>query len=92
MATRADALQPWVASVDDDARAIDLRLGLFTSADRSDKVASAFAMLGAVSVTPVRIAAGDATELRLTHLRPGVARDDVVSLARELGLNDLVLY
>lgn len=92
MATRANALQPWIASVDDDARAIDLRLGLFTAADRSDEVATAFAMLGAVSVTPVRIAAGDATELRLTHLRPGVARDDVVSLARELGLDDLVLY
>jgi rare lipoprotein A len=92
MATRADALQPWVASVDDDARAIDLRLGLFTSTERSDTVASAFAMLGAVTENPVRIAAGDATELRLTHLRPGVARDDVLSLARELGLDDLVLY
>ncbi len=92
MATRADALQPWLASVDDDARAIDLRLGLFTSAERSEQVASAFAILGAVSETPVRIAAGDATELRLTHLRPGVARDDVVSLARELGLDELVLY
>jgi rare lipoprotein A len=92
MATRADALQPWVASVDDDARAIDLRLGLFTSTERSDTVASAFAMLGAVTENQVRIAAGDATELRLTHLRPGVARDDVLSLARELGLDDLVLY
>lgn len=92
MATRADALQSWVASVDDDARAIDLRLGLFPSADRSEQVAAAFAILGAVTETPVRIAAGDATELRLTHLRPGVVRDDVVSLARELGLDDLVLY
>lgn len=92
MATRADAMSPWLEAVDDDARDINLRLGLFTDAERSEAVASAFAVLGAVSEEPVRIAAGDATELRLTHLRPGVTREDVVSLARELGLDGMVLY
>lgn len=92
MATRSDAMSPWLAAVDDDAREINLRLGVFSSDERSEAIASAFALLGALSETPVRIAAGDATELRLTHLRPGVTREDVVSLTRELGLDGMILY
>jgi rare lipoprotein A len=92
MATRSTDLQPWVASVDADARAIKLELGIFTDAATADEVALRFAMLGAVDEEPVRIPGADATRLTLTHLKPGVARDDAMVLARELGLKDLVLY
>ncbi len=92
MATRSGALDSWIATVDDDKRAIKLELGFFTDAAAADEVAQRFAMLGAVDVEAVRIPGADATRLRLTHLKPGVARDDVMSLANELGLKDLVLY
>ncbi len=92
MATRALALDPWIAAVDDDERKIKLQLGIFVDAESAGDITRAFAMLGAVDEEPVRIAAGDATRLTLTHLKPGVARDDVMALARELGLTDIVLY
>lgn len=92
MATRSTDLQPWVASVDEDARAIKLELGIFTDATTADEIALRFAMLGAVTEEAVRIPGTDAIRLTLTHLKPGVARDDAMVLARELGLKDLVLY
>ncbi len=92
MATRSGSLDAWVASVDEDKRAIKLELGVFADAAQADDVALQFAMLGAVDEDAVRIPGADATRLTLTHLKPGVARDDVMSLARQLGLKDLVLY
>ena len=92
MATRSGSLDAWVASVDEDRRAIKLELGVFADAAQADDVALQFAMLGAVDEDAVRIPGADATRLTLTHLKPGVARDDVMSLARQLGLKDLVLY
>jgi rare lipoprotein A len=92
MATRSGSLDAWVATVDEDKRAIKLELGVFADAAQADDVALQFAMLGAVDEEAVRIPGADATRLTLTHLKPGVARDDVMSLARNLGLKDLVLY
>ena len=92
MATRADALQPWIATVDEDKRAIKLELGVFTDPTMAEDIALRFAFLGAVDQDAVRIPGADATRLTLTHLKPGVARDDVMLLARQLGLKDLVLY
>ena len=92
MATRSGSLEGWVASVDEDKRAIKLELGVFSDAAQADDVALQFAMLGAVDEDQVRVPGADATRLTLTHLKPGVARDDVMSLARQLGLKDLVLY
>ena len=92
MATRSTTLQPWVATVDEDKRAIKLELGIFADAAKADDVALQFAMLGAVDEDAVRIPGADATRLTLTHLKPGVARDDVMLLAKELGLTSLVLY
>ncbi|MBN9308918.1 septal ring lytic transglycosylase RlpA family protein [Devosia sp.] len=92
MATRAEALDPWLASVDEDRRAIRLELGVFTDPRTAEDVALRFAFLGAVDEQAVRVPGADATRLTLTRLKPGVARDDVMVLARELGLKDLVLY
>ncbi len=92
MATRSGSLEGWVASVDEDKRAIKLELGVFTDTVHAEDVALQFAMLGAVDEDAVRIPGAAATRLTLTHLKPGVARDDVMSLARQLGLKDLVLY
>jgi rare lipoprotein A len=49
-------------------------------------------MLGAVDEGTTELAGGMATVLTLTYLKPGVARADVLLLARELGLNDIILY
>ena len=92
MATRADALADWVAVTDEDARDIRLELGVFADAERAEAVVLAFAMLGAVDEDAVRLPGADATRLTLTHLKPGVSRNDVMLRARELGLTDLVLY
>ena len=92
MATRAPALDDWKASVDDDARAIKLGLGTFDDQQQARSVAESFALLGAVDEDTTQDNAHAATRLTLTHLKPGVARADVVSLAHKLGLTDLVLY
>jgi rare lipoprotein A len=92
MATRAPALEDWQASVDEDARAIRLELGTFTDPARESSVVQQFAMLGAVDEDSVETGGPPATRLTLTHLKPGVARADVLKLAQQLGLNGIVLY
>lgn len=92
MATRAGALDDWVASVDDDKRAIKLQLGVFDNHAHAIDIAVAFAMLGAVDEDDVMAGDHVATRLTLSHLKPGVARSDVLELARELGLTNIVLY
>lgn len=92
MASRATALDGWVEAVDEDARAIKLELGVFKDAQRADEVAQAFAVLAAVDEQTVQIGGRTATRLSLSRLKPGVARADVLDLARELGLDDIVLY
>lgn len=92
MATRSPQLDPWVETTDEDARAVRLELGSFTDPDDVDRVAMAFAMLAAVDEEAVTVSGKPATRLTLSHLKPGVARADVLSLARQLGLNGLVLY
>lgn len=92
MASRDSGLDAWVGAVDEDARAIRLELGVFESVQGADEVARAFAMLAAVDEEPVEIGGRAATRLTLTHLKPGVARQDVLDLAQELGLRGIVLY
>ncbi len=92
MATRSPALQDWVNSTDLDARDIKLGLGVFTDQDKAIELAERFAFLGAVDEVPVSVNGRDATQLTLTHLKPGVARTDALDLARELGLNDIKVY
>jgi rare lipoprotein A len=92
MAARTNDLDNWVQSVDTDAR--DIRLGLGVFADQVNAVALAeqFAMLGSVDEEQVIVNGKPATRLTLTHLKPGVARVDALDLARQLGLNDIILY
>jgi rare lipoprotein A len=52
------------------------------------RTAQSFAALGAVDEEYL----DTGTRLTLVHLKPGVARDDVLLLAQELGLRDLILY
>ena len=92
MATRTPELDDWKNAVDDDARKIKLELGVFNDQVAAISISEQFAMLGAVDEETVQVGSHSATRLTLTHLKPGVARADVVSLARQLGLTDLVLY
>jgi rare lipoprotein A len=92
MATRSTALESWVAAVDEDARDIKLQVGQFRDGIRAIEVAEAFAVLGAVDEEQVVLGDHTETRLTLTKLKPGVARADVLSLAQELGLSDIVLY
>lgn len=92
MATRAPQLQDWVQTTDMDARKIKLELGIFSHPAQQQKVEETFAMIGAVDEEAVMKGSAPATRLTLTHLKPGVARSDVMDRVRELGLKDIVLY
>lgn len=92
MATRAGALEDWVDAVDVDARAIRLQLGIFADPNLAFETAREFALLGAVDQEEVTASGEAATRLTLTYLKPGVMREDVLQLARALGLKDLILY
>lgn len=91
MATRVPQLGDWVETTDLDARRINLSLGIFTDPDTSDSVEMSFAMLGAVDERPVTYQGQEAMQLVLTVLKPGVARDDALTMARQLGLKDIRL-
>jgi rare lipoprotein A len=72
-------------------RPLNLQLGVFKNADELRRVADSFAVLGAVDAAEVQVRGADATRLTLIRLKPGVTENDVMALARELGLNDLSL-
>jgi len=86
------ALADWREGADVDARALDVRLGVFTDAGKARAVSLAFARIGAVRLDRAELGGMPATDVRLDMLKPGATRADVLSLAAELGLNDIVLY
>ena len=92
MASRANALQQWVSVTGEDELSVKLQLGVFTDTDGAVAIAERFAVLGAVDEELIEAHGRRATRLTLVHLKPGVARTDVLALARELGLNSLILY
>src|SRR6185369_5883407 len=63
MGTRAQGLDDWKASVDDDAREIKLGLGTFEDPIAAISVAESFALLGAVDEDPVDVNGRQATRL-----------------------------
>ena len=76
MASRDIGLEDWVNAVDEDARDITLRLGVFRDAGAAGRVAESFALLGAVDEQQVTVGGALATALTLVHLRPGATRTD----------------
>jgi rare lipoprotein A len=92
MASRTTALDDWADAVDEDARAISLQLGVFKNPQAADELAQAFAVLAAVNEDVVDVGGRPATRLSISRLKPGVSRSDVLNLAQELGLHDIVLY
>ena len=93
MAASVPSLSDWVATTDDDQRGIKLALGTFDDPATAKETAIQFAMLGAVDEDDVNADSGaSVTRLTLTHLKPGVAREDVLDLVHKLGLKDVVLY
>ena len=91
MAASTPALDEWKNAVDADARKVNVELGVFSDQLAAISIAEAFAMLGAVDEETLDLGGNPATRLTLTHLKPGVARADIVSLAQQLGLSGLVL-
>jgi rare lipoprotein A len=91
MAITAPGLEEWRQSIDADALKVNAVIGVFNDPIHAVAVAESFAMLGAVDEETLDLGGNPATRLTLTHLKPGVARADVVSLARQLGLSDVVL-
>jgi rare lipoprotein A len=91
MAVGDPALEEWRQSVDADALKVHVLLGIFNDPIEAVTVAESFAMLGAVDEETLNLGGNPATRLTLTHLKPGVARADVVSLARQLGLSEPVI-
>lgn len=92
MATRPSALEEWAKSVDADSREIRLGLGVYADENNAIALSEQFAVLGAVDEEPVNVGNRPATRLTLTHLKPGVEPQDALDLARELGLNDIIVY
>lgn len=90
MAARSTDLEVSAEAVH-EAREVRLQIGAFADPDHAADIATQFALLGAVDEEPVRIGGQDATLLTVTYLKPGVARADVLALARSLGLGDVVL-
>ena len=91
MAASDPTLEQWRQSVDVEALKVNVMLGIFNDPIEAVTVAESFAMLGAVDEETLDLGGNPATRLTLTHLKPGVARADVVSLARDLGLPEPVL-
>lgn len=91
MASSDPELRVSVAAADADERRLKLQLGVFKRAEEAQQVVASFALLGIVDEQQVRIPGADATLLTLIRLKPGVSRNDVMAMARELGLNDLNL-
>lgn len=85
-------LAEWQASMDEEARRINLGLGVFTDMARAGEVAALFAAFAAVEEAQIDVNGRPAIQLSLSYLKPGVLRSDIFGLARELGLNDYVLY
>ncbi len=92
MATQSPELTAWAATIDETARAVNIPLGTFTDQAGLDLAASSFAMLGAVDQKAVAGNGRAGVALTLTHLKPGVALDDVKAMATQLGLGGIVLY
>lgn len=89
VAEQSKSLEPWRQSMDATARKVDLRLGVFARKDKADDIATRFAMLGAVEEEGLTWDGKTATLLRLTYLKAGVTRGDVLALARQSGLEDV---
>lgn len=92
MATQAEKLEPWRAAIDEDARKIQLELGVFTDRTNAQNVMQSFALIGAVNEDMLVIGNRDATRLTLVHLKPGVTRKDAAERIQQLGLKDVILY
>lgn len=92
MATGNADLAAWAATVDADNRQVQIGLGIYADPTNAARLAQEFALLGSVAEDPVTADGRAAARLTLTYLKPGVGPDDVSGLARELGLNDIVLY
>ncbi len=82
-------LDAWQQGVDIDRRRISVDLGTFTDPNKADAIARAFALIAAVSTETVRTAGGEAIHVRLSWLKPGATRADIVNLAGNLGLEDI---
>jgi rare lipoprotein A len=91
LAGQGTGLAAWAAADDGNPR-VRLGIGDFADGEEAEAIAERFAMLGAVDMEDVIASGRPATRLTLTFLKPGVARADVLAMARELGLNSLVLY
>lgn len=92
MAAGSPDLQAWAQSVDADHRKIHMSLGVFSNYDNAVALEEQFAILGAVDEEQVVINGTAATKLTLSYLKPGATKEDALAMARELGLNDIILY
>ncbi len=92
MASKSNNLEQWRNANDENARKINLELGVFANLDHANKVIRAFSLIAAVEQTPVQLYNKPALKLTLSYLKSGVTRKDAILIARELGLKDIILY
>ncbi len=71
-----------------DATVVPIDLGTYADSAKAEAIGQRFAYLGAVE----RIDTPAGVSITLEKLKPGVAREDVSRLARELGFTNFILY
>lgn len=71
---------------------LNVSLGVFADPEQAMRIALAFSPIASVALVPAAIDGTPATRVRLDALKPGVADDDVFTVAAKLGLHDIVLY
>jgi rare lipoprotein A len=89
MAGVSPELQAWQQANDMNARKVDIELGVYRSPETISKLSIAFALLGAVQKDSIEVRGSAATRIRLTYLKQGVTRADVVELAEQFGIKDI---
>ncbi len=92
LANGSGSLQSSVPASVEHGQDVSLRLGVFSDPHNAAEVATQFALLGAASEDMAEVGGERVTVVTLVRLKPGVDRQDVLALARELGLNDPLLY
>lgn len=92
LAASAPDLERWRESVDEGSRHVRIELGVFADPHNLDSLLETFTLIASVAETPVSVRGKAATQLTLTHLKPGVTRADAMERAHRLGLRDAVLY
>ena len=82
-------LDAWQQAEDIDRRQISAQIGVFADPVRAEAIARSFALIASVELENVTVGGNPAVSVRLSWLKPGATRADVIDLGHRLGLEDV---